>query len=251
MLTKAAQAADAARAVLLHYFGRVRQVDRKVNQSLVSVADIESEQAIKKYLNDGSVGFLAEESGVDGPVDRCWIIDPLDGTTNYLHGLPFFAVSIGLEVKNEMMVGLVDLPLLQTRYWAIKGQGAFRDGVPIHVSSRPSLSEGLLATGFSTSELIDTEIQLRAVEKVIQRTRGVRRVGSAAIDLCWVAEGLWDGFWEKHLQPWDTAAGSLIVREAGGCMTNYSGDNFKCRHTSVVASNGLIHGELLKLLGLS
>jgi myo-inositol-1(or 4)-monophosphatase len=177
-----------------------------------------------------------------------WIIDPLDGTTNYAHSFPFFAVSIALQVKGEIAVGSVFNPILGELFQAIKGQGATLNGLSIEVTPTTSLKESLLATGFPYSIHRDYRDVLNIFEQLLTRAQGVRRPGSAAIDLCYVACGRFDGFWEQGLNPWDTAAGSLIVQEAGGIVSGYKGEAYSPYQKTILASNPYIYKEMLKVL---
>jgi myo-inositol-1(or 4)-monophosphatase len=177
-----------------------------------------------------------------------WMIDPLDGTTNYVHRVPFFCISQGLELNGEMIMGVVDAPLLGTRYHAVKGQGAFMNGKPISVSKRTLLREGLFATGFSSSDhTLDQQMEI--ISHVIRHARGIRRMGAAALDLCLVAEGIFDGFWERNLQAWDTAAGVLIAREAGAIATDFEGREFDPRLKSVFCAPPAQHANLREIMG--
>jgi myo-inositol-1(or 4)-monophosphatase len=176
------------------------------------------------------------------------MIDPLDGTTNYAHSFPFFAVSIALQVKGEIVVGQVFNPILDERFEAVKGQGAFLNGKPIKVSKIRTLKESLLATGFPYTIYKDHEGVIDVFTRMLVRVQGVRRPGAAAIDLCYVASGKFDGFWEQGLNPWDTAAGSLIVREAGGMLSDYKGDAYSPFQKTVVAANPYIFTDMLKVL---
>jgi myo-inositol-1(or 4)-monophosphatase len=177
-----------------------------------------------------------------------WVIDPLDGTTNYVHGFPFFCASIGLEINGQVEVGVVHAPLLNYTFTAIRGRGAFRNGKPLHVSRTQKIEESLLATGFSyqRSEVLNAELE--DFKAFAEQARGVRRAGSAALDLCMVAAGVFDGFWERKLAAWDTAAGSLIVREAGGVVSDFSGADFHFSMPSVIAANPAIHTQILKTI---
>lgn len=247
------QAADRAGEVLKKHYGRLSQVDEKFQAGLVSEADRESEEVIKKviFAKFPNHRILGEETGLTG-TDKgdhaLWMIDPLDGTTNYVHRVPFFCISQGLEVNGEMIMGVVDAPLLGTRYHAIKGEGAFLNGKPITVSKRKLFREGLFATGFSSSDhTLDQQMEL--VSHVIRHARGIRRLGAAALDLCLVAEGVFDGFWERNLQPWDTAAGVLIAREAGAIATDFEGREFDPRLKSVFCAPPAQHANLSEIMG--
>lgn len=250
-------AVKAGREVLLHYFGRLAKVQEKNMAGLVSEADVESEKVIAKILSslDPSVEILGEEQSYlektqvsESRPGRRWIIDPLDGTTNYIHKFFAYCISIGLEWDGELIYGIVDLPALGFTYHATKGGGAFKNGEPIHVSGRPDLKSSLIATGFAVSRPDDLDAQLAQFGKILRQVRGVRRAGSAAIDLCLVAEGVYDAYWESKLQPWDTAGGVVIVSEAGGKITNGRGEAYSPFHDSLIASNGLIHSELMRNL---
>lgn len=253
-LNAAFEAADRGREVLKKYYGRLSQVDEKFQAGLVSEADRESESVIKEILFNRFPDhqLLGEESGLTGDTTSSharplWMIDPLDGTTNYVHRVPFFCISLGLEIDGQLAIGVVDAPLLGARYHAIRGGGAFLNGKPISVSKRETFREGLFATGFSSSDhTLDEQMEL--VTRVIRQARGIRRLGAAALDLCYVAEGIFDGFWERNLQPWDTAAGVLIAREAGAIATDFTGRPFEPRHRSVLCAPPAQHKTLLDVM---
>ncbi|CAN5471396.1 inositol monophosphatase family protein [soil metagenome] len=250
-------ASDKASEVLKKYYGRLSQVDEKFQAGLVSEADRESEAVIKDiiFAKFPNHRILGEETGLtgndpgDSDGDRAlWMIDPLDGTTNYVHRVPFFCISQGLELNGEMIMGVVDAPLLGNRYHAIKGQGAFLNGKPISVSKREQFREGLFATGFSSADhTLDQQMEI--ISHVIRHARGIRRLGAAALDLCLVAEGIFDGFWERNLQPWDTAAGVLIAREAGAIATDFEGREFEPRLKSVFCAPPAQHANLKQIMG--
>jgi len=194
--------------------------------------------------------ILAEEGGGtdhEGATWR-WVIDPLDGTTNYAHGYPRFCVSIGVEHQGERTVGVVYDPLLDELYSAVRGGGASCNGRPIHVSEEPDFANALLATGFAYDVQRSLEDNLNHFADVVKRARAVRRDGSAALDLCYVAAGRFDGFWEMKLHAWDVAAGLLIVEEAGGRISNMSGGPADRSGKQTVATNGHIHDTLIRLL---
>jgi myo-inositol-1(or 4)-monophosphatase len=197
--------------------------------------------------------ILAEEGGGsdrDGAQWR-WVIDPLDGTTNYAHGYPRFCVSIGVEFDDEREVGVVYDPLLDELYSAVRGQGALLNGRALRVSDETSFGSALLATGFAYDIRKSLEDNLNHFAHVIKQARAVRRDGSAALDLCYVAAGRFDGFWEMKLHPWDVAAGLLIVEEAGGTISDMRGGPAQRSGIETVASNGHIHAQLIDLLGLA
>lgn len=193
--------------------------------------------------------IIAEESAVSGQESPyCWYIDPLDGTTNFAHGFPHFAVSIALTHEAKTIVGVVHDPLRNETFCATRGGGATLNGAPIRVSPAPVLEQSLVLTGFPYDRRKRSEYYLRFYQAFMVRTQGVRRCGSAALDLCYVACGRADAFWEWRLHPWDTAAGSLIVEEAGGKMSNFTGQPFAIHGEQTLASNGLLHGEMLTVL---
>ncbi|MDI3339573.1 MAG: inositol monophosphatase family protein [Sphaerobacter sp.] len=249
-------AIDAARragALLRQKVGRVREVRRKGPVDLVTEADRASEElilgAIRARFPEHAI--LAEESGAlsgsAGEAAYRWLIDPLDGTTNFAHGYPFYAVSIALEAAGEVVLGVVYVPPLDELYVAERGRGAWLNGRRLHVSQTATLLEALVATGF----LYDVDARGRNLPhwaNFMHATQAVRRDGSAAIDLCHVAAGRVDGYWEEGLAPWDAAAGVLMVREAGGRVTGYRGELFGLGGPTCVASNGLIHDAMLRVL---
>jgi myo-inositol-1(or 4)-monophosphatase len=247
----AREAALEAGELLLDLFGKGTSARKKGEIDLVTDADIRSEKAIlgriRERFPDDSI--LSEESGrlVRRP-GRVWIVDPLDGTTNFAHSFPLFAVSIGLEVEHELVLGVVFNPVLNERYEAVRGGGAFLNGNPIAVSGVATLMDALLATGFPYTIHEDPERTLLHFRRMITRAQGIRRPGAAALDLCFVAAGCMDGFWEEGLKPWDSAAGALILEEAGGKLTTYAGNPFSPYEDTVVASNSLIHEAMLLAL---
>ncbi|ANA40869.1 MULTISPECIES: inositol monophosphatase family protein [Geobacter] len=193
--------------------------------------------------------ILAEEQTRETGTSRYrWIVDPLDGTTNYAHGFPWFCVSIALEIDGEMAVGVVYQPVMDELFSAVKGEGAFVNGRPIHVSSRAPLNQCLLATGFPYDRTRGNENNIDNFYCFQFAARAVRRAGAAALDLACVAAGRLDGYWELKLKPWDVAAGCLLVTEAGGRVTTHNGDPFSVSEHRILASNGLIHDEMLAVL---
>lgn len=251
-LESAKDAAQEARKVLLHYYGHLSKVREKGAEGLVSEADVESEKTIKNVLakNFPEIPMLGEEgaseSGRWSVPETTWIVDPLDGTTNYIHQMHVWNISIGLKYRGELVVGVVDVPILNDTYTAYKGGGAFLNGKPIRVSERKLLKDSLLATGFFPH--LDLEEQIRIFSKLVREVRGVRRAGAAAYDLCLVAQGVFDGFWEKNLKPWDAAAGTLLIREAGGRVLNYKGEEYDVSDSSLLAANPYLINGLLTYL---
>ena len=193
--------------------------------------------------------IIAEESAISGqPSDYRWYIDPIDGTTNFAHSFPHFAVSIALAHKTQMIVGVVYDPLRDELFCATHGNGATLNGRPIHVSQAATLEQSLVLTGFPYDRRKRSEYYLKFYQAFMLRTQGVRRCGSAALDLCYIAGGRADAFWEWRLHPWDTAAGSLIVEEAGGKMSNFSGQLFDIAGEQTLATNGQVHAEMIEVL---
>ncbi len=241
------------RVLLSHYNGEKSKVDKKGAIDLVTQADTESEKTIiatiKNAFPDHTV--LAEESGLNkGEADHKWIVDPLDGTTNFAHRLGLFAISIAFALSGDTVVAIVLSPVTRELFTAVKGKGAELNGRPINVSNAQTVSESLLVTGFPYN-LIDSFTPLMTrFSNCLKASQGVRRLGSAAMDLCFVACGRFDGFWEQNLKPWDTAAGELIAREAGATVTDFSNKPFDIYKNEILATNGNVHKEMLLLLAL-
>jgi len=227
------------------------EVAMKGDKNLVTEVDRESERLIVGHLlarfPDHSI--LAEEGEYPetGSPLR-WIIDPLDGTTNYAHGFPWFCVSIGLESAGEPVVGVIYNPVNEELFTAVKGGGAYLNGRRLHVSTRSPLRDTLLATGFPYDCANDPDNNFDNFIAFQKAARGIRRAGAAALDLACVAAGRLDGFWELKLKPWDVAAGFLMVREAGGTVTTFDGAPYDVSNHRIVASNGRIHGEMVAML---
>jgi len=239
-----------AGARLRKQYGRVRTIRYKAGTvtNLVTNVDQEIEAFIKdrirKQFPEDSI--LAEESEIEkADAKRRWIIDPLDGTTNFAHDLPIFSISIGLEIDGKIAAGGVYNPVQDEFFFAVKGRGATCNRKKIRVSQTRRLEQSLLATGFPYDIHDHPERSLPYFNTLIQRAQGVRRLGSAAIDLCYLAMGRFDGFFEVHLNPWDTAAGMLILLEAGGKITDFDGRPFSIYQRRLAASNGRIHQQML------
>ncbi len=245
-------AAYAGAAVLNHYFGKLISIQKKGPSDLVTQADIESEAKIIEVLRyrfpDHDI--LAEESGFAPSVTSkgLWIIDPLDGTTNFAHHLPFFSISIGFSINSEVMAGVVLNPVSGELFSAVKGKGATLNGRAIRVTAEKQISECLLVTGFPYNPDRNIKTLMRRFENCMRAARGIRRLGSAALDLCFVACGRFDGFWEENLKPWDTAAGTIIAREAGATITDFSGADYQLDMNEILATNGLIHKDMELLM---
>lgn len=263
VLGQAIKAVSLGREVLLNYFGNLEHVEEKFQAGLVSEADKESERVIAEHLkkNFPAIEFLGEETffakstpGAKvqqtpaGAVGR-WILDPLDGTTNYIHRFPIFCISLGLEIHGQIQLAVIDVPMLKETYTAIRGQGAYVNGRRLQVSQTKEIPKALLATGFvSEHEHVIAE-QLKIFDEMVRKCRGVRRPGAAAYDLAQVARGVFDGYWERNIQPWDAAAGILLVEEAGGIVETYRGEPYNPYKNSIVAGNkDLVHG-IQKILG--
>jgi myo-inositol-1(or 4)-monophosphatase len=247
----ARQAAREAGIVLKRLFGQVSQIEKKGEIDLVTEADLQSEKIILEIITQHFPhdSILAEEAGeFNHPSDRLWIVDPLDGTTNFAHRFPVFAISIALEMENELVLGLVNSPCTNEQFEAVKGKGASLNKKPIRVSQTKTLNDSLLVTGFPYDVHENPHSVIERFQKMIVRAQGIRRPGSAVIDLCYVAAGIFDGFWEERLKPWDTAAGAIIVSEAGGKVTTYKGDPFTPHLKSIVAANPHIHEAMLEVL---
>ncbi len=244
-------AARGASDILLKYYGKARVVKKKGEIDLLTQADTASEKIIVQTLGSAfpDHAILAEEgSGVEANSPCTWIVDPLDGTTNYAHGLPLFSISIALAIEGKTVFGLVLNPVTRELFMASEGQGATLNGRSISVSRATDLSDSLVVTGFPYGLKSMMDELMERFSRVLPQVQGVRRLGSAALDLCYVACGRFDGFWEQNLAPWDTAAGECIVREAGGVVTDFSKAPFTPGGDQILATNGVIHEDLLSLL---
>lgn len=252
-LTTAVEAVVRAGDVMLQRFGTDVRVDKKGAIDLVTEVDVAIEREfrarIAERFPDHTV--LGEEMGgsLEVPEGPCWVFDPIDGTTNFAHGIPIFCSSLALEIDGVAQVAAVYDPTRRELFTAERGGGAFLNGKPMKVSAADTLLEAVLVTGFPY------DVHARVAEIVglfgefVGRARAVRRLGSAAIDLCYVAAGRMDGFWERDLNAWDIAGGALLVEEAGGTITNFKGEPFASRGRDVVASNGVIHQAMLDVIG--
>jgi myo-inositol-1(or 4)-monophosphatase len=250
-LSTAWEAANAAGEVIRDNWERPRTIEYKGAIDLVTSVDREAERTILDILQREfpEHGFLAEEAeAIEGRSNEYrWIIDPLDGTTNFAHGYPHMGVSIALEQNGRPILGLVYDPLRRECFRAVKGQGATLNGTPIRTSAIDELDKSLLATGFPYDRRDHVDYYLAFFKAFLTRCQGVRRAGSAALDLCYVASGRIDGFWELKLKPWDVAAGALILAEAGGALSDFSGKPFSILGSETLASNGGIHDEMVQV----
>jgi myo-inositol-1(or 4)-monophosphatase len=246
-------AAFRAAGELKAHYGHLSEIRKKGETDLVTDADIASERAIAETIRSRypDHAILAEESGLENGDASCrWIIDPLDGTTNFAHGIGLFAISIAFSLEGALSFGLVLNPVTNDLFTACIGKGAQHNGRPIRVTRTETVSESLLVTGFSYDfKDIFPEV-IHRLGVCLKASRGVRRLGSAALDLCMVANGNFEAFWEQHLKSWDTAAGALIVREAGGEVTDFKRRPYSVDDPEILATNGRIHLEMIKLLEL-
>ncbi len=252
MVQVAIEAAREAGKLLKQSVGKIKTIEQKGghDRNLVTEVDKKSEEIIvqiikKRYPNHE---ILAEERGSQGKSKTKWIIDPLDGTTNFTHSLPVFCVSIGVEHEGELVCGVIYDPNFDEMFSAEKGKGAFLNGKRIHVSRTPTLNKSLLVTGFPYNIVENPNNAVERFVNFLMKAQAVRRMGSAAIDLAYVACGRYDGFWEVALNPWDMAAGVLLVEEAGGKVSNFSGGKFDLYNSEILASNGVVQDEMVRAL---
>lgn len=250
----AAQAILEAGRLIRPHAGRAAHVREKGVHDLVTDLDEQAQRLLVQRLlaSFPADGVLAEEGGPEGrrpgTSGRRWIIDPIDGTTNFAHGVPPYAVSLGLQEGDRMVVGVVYDVAGDELFTAVAGEGLYVNGVPARVSRQEHLREALLTTGFPFRAFEHVDAFLAVLRTLFQQARGLRRPGSAAVDLAYVAAGRFDGFFESHLAPWDVAAGALLVEEGGGRVTDYAGAAQPLYHRQIVATNGLVHEALLEAL---
>lgn len=246
------KATQAGAKVLKEYFNGTFEISSKSSTNdLVTEADKKAEEAILAVIRGEYPDhyILSEEVGeIKMDSNTKWIIDPIDGTVNFAHGIPLCCVSIGLELDGEVIMGAVYNPVINEFFFAQKGFGATLNDHRIFVSKKPSMANACLVTGFPYNWEDMPNDPMRVFERFVKEGLPVRRLGSAAIDLCWVAAGRFDGFWEHNLNAWDSAAGALIVTEAGGKVTNFEGDPYSPYQRKVLATNGLIHTDLLHVI---
>ncbi len=248
-LNTAVEIARESGALLAKLFTQPMEITYKRRSDLVTAADRRSEALIVERLRRHfpEHGIVAEEGGGhSAPSEYCWYVDPLDGTTNFAHGFPMFCVTLGLARNGEVIAGVVYDPTRDDLYTAERGGGAYLNGRRLQVSRTEKLSEGLVATGFPPFAT-NHDLNIKFYFRFTELSHGIRRCGSAALDLCSVAAGRFDGFWELKLNPWDKAAGSLLVTEAGGRMSDIQGRPFDLLGDDVFASNGLIHDQMLEV----
>jgi myo-inositol-1(or 4)-monophosphatase len=252
-----AMAADKAGRRLVRDFGEVEQlqVSRKGPADFVSSADTRAERVLRESLSQAhpDFGMLLEESGtIEGKDSRHrWIVDPLDGTTNFLHGLPHFCISIALERDGQVIAGIIYDPIKDELFWAERGLGAYVNDKRLRISGRTKMADAVFATGIPFLGIQDGPGHnkfLGQLGRVMAGCAGIRRFGSAALDLAYVAAGRYDGYWENGLNPWDVAAGVLLVREAGGQVTDIAGRRYELGASEICAGNDQLHQPLRKLL---
>ncbi len=247
LLDIACRAAYAGGEVVSRWFGRARDVREKAPGDWVSAADLESEQIVREVLRDSGLPVHGEEAG--GEIgDAGWLVDPLDGTANFVHGFDAVGVSVGCIEAGVPVVGVVHAPLLRRTFTAVRGGGAFRDGVPLRVSTRTP-EHAIVATGFPFRRKDLLPRYDAAFDEAMHRFEDLRRVGAASLDLCWTAEGVFDGFFELRLGPWDVAAGALVVREAGGIVTDWGDGDTWLRTGDILAGPPAVHAVLAEIAG--
>ncbi len=253
MLEQIIECARGAGEIALGYFRSGHDIDvhNKLNDSdIVTIADKESERYIKEFINTHFPGhaILSEESGVTaGASDYRWVVDPIDGTTNFFSGIPIWAISIGLEHHGERIIGVVYLPATGELFHACKGAGAYLNGRPIHASAQTKLSQSVISTGFPVDKDTNPDNNLDNLAAIMPRVRDIRRLGSAAADMCYVAAGFLTGYWELNLHEWDVNAATLIAEEAGAVCTRFR----EGREISMLCAPSAIHDQLLTLLNTS
>ncbi len=239
-------------SIILDRWNAPRTVSCKGRIDLVTDTDVAVENDVlprlRKLLPQADV--VAEESAGNVPLgDLAWVVDPVDGTTNFAHGIPFVALSVGLWFRGQVLLGAVYAPILHECFHAVRGGGAFCNGVPVHVTDTANMEQALIATGFPYTIQEEAPTVLRRLSRVLVSARGVRRCGAAAVDLAYLAAGRYDAFYETGLKPWDTAAGWLLVEEAGGRVTGLDGHSpFDPRRPEILASNGQLHTQMAQTL---
>lgn len=254
LMTMMFNAARKAGRNLARDFGEVEQlqVSRKGPGDFVTAADVRAEKILYEELAKARHGysFLMEERGaVEGPdKSHVWIVDPLDGTMNFMHGIPHFAISIGLQREGELVAGLIYNPANGDVFTAEKGKGAFLNDRRIRVAARSKLEDCIVVTGIPHYGRPDHESYLQGLARIMPQVSGIRRSGSAALDLAWLAAGRYDGYWEFDIKPWDVAAGILLVREAGGFVSDLQGGKTMLDSGNVLAGNEFVHRSLMKLI---
>ena len=253
-LATAIEAVIRAGDVQMAHFGGEMRVEKKGRIDLVTEIDLQVEREFREMIAGRFPDHVVLGEEFSPVEDRsraaefCWVFDPVDGTTNFAHGLPIFCSSLALEIRGVPSVAAIYDPSRRELYTAERGQGAWLNGAPLRVSSATTLIDSLLCTGFPYSVQRDAEALVGLFGEFLKVSRAVRRLGSAAIDLCYVAAGRLDGFWEQSLHPWDVAAGALIIQEAGGRVTDLAGGPYSSRAGNLVATNGHIHDAMVQVI---
>ena len=247
----AIEAARQSAKILRARFGNISLIRKKADAEIVTEADTESEKAIIATIRTEypDHNILGEECGlIEGGSEYKWILDPLDGTVNFAHQIPIFCISIALSFQDTIVLGIVFDPVNDELFTAVSGQGAHLNGDRIQVSASDTIAESLLVTGFPYNVGEVFESVMARYGRCLKASQAIRRLGSAALDLCYVACGRFEGFWEQNLKPWDTAAGTLLVVEAGGRVTTFSDQPYQVTHAEILATNGRVHQEMLGLM---
>lgn len=236
--------------LILKRLGKFQSISYKNKINLVTDVDKEVENFIIKKLKKitPNIPILAEESSHNLKKDTKWVVDPIDGTTNFVHRFPFFCTSIALMEENKLKIAVVYDPIRKETFFAETGRGAYLNSQPIKVTKVDKISKALLSTGFSYGFRTEEDDNIQHFIDFLYKAQAVRRAGAAALDLCYVACGRLDGFWELFLSPWDTAAGVLIIEEAGGKTTNFKNEEYSLSYNTIVASNNRIHNNMIKIL---
>lgn len=251
MINKTIEIAKQAGAIIREGFGKKLSIDFKTDEAnLVTNIDKASERLIMEFIRTEypTHSIIAEESGSSkNSSEYTWVIDPLDGTTNFAHGLPLFSVSIGIQKNGKTIIGVIYDVMHDVIYSAEKGSGTYQDGERIFVNSNSILSQSLLVTGFAYNREDEYRAAINIFGNMLTASRGVRRLGSAAIDFCYVANGVFEGFWEANLSPWDVCAGLLLVEEAGGKVTDFNNKKIDIFSNQFLASNGKIHDKMVEV----
>lgn len=252
MIEKVKIIAKTAGNIIREAYRKNFDIELKTNESnLVTTIDKEAEKTIIDFIKKEypTHAIIAEESGSQKNFSEyTWVIDPLDGTTNFAHGLPIFSVSIGVQKFNDTICGVVYDIMQDKIYTAVKGKGSFCNGRKLNVNNNSNLRRSLLVTGFPYDIDENPNSAIQRFNRMLVVSRGIRRLGSAAIDFCYVADGIFDGFWEVHLNPWDLCAGKLIVEEAGGLVTNLKGESIDIFSKEILATNAKVHEQMVKEL---
>jgi len=252
MINDIIQISKEAGELIRNAFGKTHSVEFKTNElNLVTETDKASEKLITDFIRKKypSHGVLAEEgSESNKSAEYLWVVDPLDGTTNFAHGLPIFSVSIGLQKNGETIAGVVYDVMRNVLYSAEKGSGSFENEKRINVSTNENIGHSILVTGFPYDVKLNPDKAYERFIAFLKQARAIRRLGSAAIDFCYAANGVFDGFWEVSLHPWDICAGKLIVEEAGGLVTDFDGNKIDIYSKRILASNGAIHQKMIEVL---